>query len=41
MMMGAIFVRIRVKDSFLDTLPALFYFFLNGFVIYTELQNII
>ena len=41
MMMVAIFVRIRVKDSFLDTLPALFYFFLNAFVIYIELHNII
>ena len=41
MMMGAIFVRIRVKDSFLDTLPALLYFFLNTIIIYIELQNII
>ena len=38
MMMGAIFVRIRVKDSFLDTLPALIYFILNAIIIYIELQ---
>tara|TARA_B100001057_G_C22812910_1_gene936189 strand:- start:1505 stop:1786 length:282 start_codon:yes stop_codon:yes gene_type:complete len=41
MMMGAILVRIRVKDSFLDTLPALFYFLLNALLIYIELQNVI
>ena len=40
MMMGAILVRIRVKDSFSDTLPALFYFFLNALLIYIELQNV-
>ena len=38
MMLGAIFVRIRIKDSFIDTLPALFYFFLNAIIIYIELQ---
>ena len=38
MMLGAIFVRIRIKDNFLDTLPALFYFFLNAIIIYIELQ---
>ena len=38
LMLGAIFVRIRIKDSFLDTLPALFYFFLNAIIIYIELQ---
>ena len=38
MMMGAIFVRIRVKDNFLDTLPALIYFILNAIIIYVELQ---
>tara|TARA_Y100000589_G_C27001087_1_gene566775 strand:+ start:447 stop:797 length:351 start_codon:yes stop_codon:yes gene_type:complete len=40
MMIGAIFVRIRTKDSFLDTLPALLYFFLNAIIIYIELQLI-
>ena len=40
MMLGAIFVRIRIKDSFLDTLPALLYFFLNTIIIYIELQRI-
>ena len=40
MMIGAIFVRIRIKDSFLDTLPALLYFFLNAIIIYIELQLI-
>ena len=38
MMLGAIFVRIRIKDSFIDTLPALFYFFLNAVIIYIELR---
>ena len=38
MMIGAVLVRIRVKDSFLHTLPALFYFFLNAIIIYTELK---
>ena len=41
MMLGAIFVRIRIKDSFLDTLPALLYFFLNAIILYIELQRII
>ena len=41
MMLGAIFVRIRIKDSFLDTLPALLYFFLNTIIIYIELQRIL
>ena len=40
MMLGAIFVRIRIKDSFLDTLPSLLYFFLNTIIIYIELQRI-
>lgn len=40
MMTGAIFVRIRIKDSFLDTLPALLYFILNAIIIYIELQKI-
>ena len=38
MMMGAIFVRIRVKDNFLDTLPALIYFILKAIIIYVELK---
>ena len=38
MMLGAIFVRIRIKDSFLETLPAFFYFFLNAVIIYIEFQ---
>ena len=41
MMLGAIIVRIRIKDSFLDTLPAFLYFFLNAFIIYFELRRII
>ena len=41
MMLGAIFVRIRIKDSFVDTLPALLYFFLNAIILYIELQRII
>ena len=40
MMTGAIFVRIRIKDSFLDTIPALLYFILNAIIIYIELQKI-
>ena len=40
MMLGAFFVRIRIKDSFLDTLPALLYLFLNAIIIYIELRRI-
>ena len=38
MMLGAIYVRIRIKDSFLQMLPALIYFFLNAIIIYIALQ---
>jgi len=37
MMLGAVYVRIRIKDGFLEMLPALFYLFLNAIIIYTEL----
>jgi len=38
MMLGAIYVRIRTKDSLLEMLPALLYLFLNAIIIYIEFQ---
>lgn len=32
MMLGAVGVRIKIRDSFLQTLPALVYFLLNGYL---------
>mgnify|MGYP001200131297 CR=1 FL=1 len=40
MMLGAVFVRIRIKDSFLEILPALIYLFLNAIMIYMEISEI-
>ena len=37
MMLGAICVRFKTKDSFLEMLPALMYLVLNGMIIYMEL----
>ena len=38
MMLGAVFVRIRIKDSFLEILPALIYLFFNAIMIYMEIK---
>ena len=40
MMIGAIVVRLRLRDSFLEILPALMYCVLNAILIYTELCQI-
>ena len=40
MMLGAIVVRVRIRDGFLEILPALMYCVLNAILIYTELCQI-
>ncbi len=37
MMITAIFVRIKIKDSFVQTLPATFYTVLNFIILYNSL----
>ena len=39
MMITAIFVRIRVKDNIINTLPAILYSILNFIIFYTSLSS--
>lgn len=41
MMLGAIFVRFRIKDGLFEMLPAYLYFFLNLIIFFIELKQII
>lgn len=39
LMMGGIIVRLRIKDSLLQTLPAITYALLSFYLLYTSIQS--